>query len=75
MKKQMTSPFLGSDPRTSVFVENVLSRNVGYQRYSRFLSNKLYRGSDKIYVYARYWRGEWVGTTKELYCVLYRPKA
>lgn len=72
----MTSPFWGSDPRTKKFVKNVLSRNVGYQRYNQFEpNNKLYRGSDKIYIYARYWRGEWAPSVKELYCILYRPKS
>ena len=72
----MTSPFWAHDPRTKNFVENVLNSNAGYQRYNHFApKNKGYRGSDKIYIYARYWRGENAPSTKELYCVLYRSKS
>ena len=28
-----------------------------------------YRGSDKIYIYARYWRGEWAGAKKSYIAV------
>lgn len=77
MIRRITSPFLGSDIRTKEFVNDVANSNREYTgRYSQFgPMPQNYRGSDKIYIYARYWRGEWVGATKELYCVLYRPKA
>lgn len=77
MIRRIMSPFWGSDIRTKEFVNDVANSNREYtERYSQFgLMPQDYRGSDKIYIYARYWRGEWAGATKELYCVLYRPKA
>ena len=77
MIRRIMSPFLGSDIRTKEFVNDVANSNREYTgRYSQFgPMPQNYRGSDKIYIYARYWRGEWAGATKELYCVLYRPKA
>ena len=76
MRRQMTSPFWGADILTEEFVTNVANSNREYtRRYDQFGPMPHdYRGSDKIYIYAWYWRGEWAGPTKDLYCVLYRPK-
>ena len=54
----------------------IAAENSGYLERPLWDDNPSgYRGSDKIYVYAWYWLGEWSSPKKGLYCVLYRPKA
>lgn len=34
-----------------------------------------YIGSDKVYIYGHYWRGEWSDPTVEHFATLYKPKS